>query len=122
MRLTPTRFAAGSWEGVLDAEGAGGDAPSLVATLRGAELPAPELVEESPGTWAVRLRVPPEAIGEGVQTFVISDARSGERLASFSLVAGEALGHDLRAEIDLLRAELDLLKRAFRRHCFETGG
>jgi hypothetical protein len=27
---------------------------------------------------------------------------------------------DLRAEVDLLRAELDMLKRAFRRHCLET--
>jgi hypothetical protein len=26
----------------------------------------------------------------------------------------------LRAEVDLLRAELDMLKRAFRRHCVET--
>jgi hypothetical protein len=29
---------------------------------------------------------------------------------------------DLRAEVDLLRAELDMLKRAFRRHCLETMG
>jgi hypothetical protein len=29
---------------------------------------------------------------------------------------------DLRAEVDLLRAELDMLKRAFRRHCLETAG
>ena len=37
-------------------------------------------------------------------------------------LAGEALAHDIRAEIDLLRAELDMLKRAFRRHCLETMG
>jgi hypothetical protein len=30
------------------------------------------------------------------------------------------LDEDIRAEVDLLRAELDLLKRAFRRHCSET--
>jgi hypothetical protein len=61
------------------------------------------------------VRLPPDAIGEGVQTFVLSDTATSERLASFSLVAGDALAHDLRAEIDLL-------KRAFRRHCAETGG
>jgi len=26
----------------------------------------------------------------------------------------------MRVEMDLLRAELDMLKRAFRRHCLET--
>ena len=36
------------------------------------------------------------------------------------LVAGDALAYDLRTEIALLREELDLLKRAFRRHCLET--
>ena len=30
-------------------------------------------------------------------------------------------GSILAAELALLRAELDLLKRAFRRHCIETG-
>ena len=43
-----------------------------------------------------------------------------EVLGSFTLIAGEALGDDLRAEVSLLRAELDMLKRAFRRHCLET--
>jgi hypothetical protein len=32
------------------------------------------------------------------------------------------LEEDIRAEVSLLRAELDLLKRAFRRHCAETAG
>ena len=56
-----------------------------------------------------------------MQTVVIADAETGEAEATVSLVAGEALAGDLRAEIDLLRAELDMLKRAFRRHCLETG-
>ena len=46
----------------------------------------------------------------------------GEVLASFTLVAGVPLEEDLRAEISLLRAELDLLKKAFRRHVTETAG
>jgi outer membrane protein assembly factor BamA len=36
------------------------------------------------------------------------------------LIAGEALGDDIRVEVELLRDELDMLKRAFRRHCVET--
>ena len=36
------------------------------------------------------------------------------------MITGEPLGDDIRAEVELLRAELDMLKRAFRRHCLET--
>ena len=50
---------------------------------------------------------------------VISDG-GGTKLGHFSIIAGEALGEDLHAEVELLRAELDMLKRAFRRHCLET--
>ena len=37
---------------------------------------------------------------------------------SITLLAGDAMSEDVRAEIDLLRAELDLLKRAFRSESF----
>ena len=37
-----------------------------------------------------------------------------------TIADGEALGDDMRVEIELPRAELDMLKRAFRRHCVET--
>ena len=50
---------------------------------------------------------------------MISDG-GGTKLGHFSIIAGEALGEDLHAEVELLRAELDMLKRAFRRHCLET--
>ena len=41
-------------------------------------------------------------------------------LAQFTLVAGQPLDEDIRAELSLLRAELDLLKRAFQRHVRES--
>ena len=37
-----------------------------------------------------------------------------------AIADGEALGDDMRVEIELPRAEIDMLKRAFRRHCVET--
>jgi hypothetical protein len=64
----------------------------------------------------LRVPVPPDRLDDGVQTFLIRAADSGETLAHLTIVAGAPLEADLRAEIDLLRAELDLLKRAFRRH------
>ena len=59
--------------------------------------------------------VPAELISDGVQTFVVQSG-DGQALISFAILAGEVLAHDLRAEIDLLRAELDMLKSAFRKH------
>ena len=60
--------------------------------------------------------MPPHLFNDGLQTFVVSD-ESGATVTSFSLLAGDALADDLRAEINLLRNELDLLKKAFRQHC-----
>lgn len=119
--LTKTRLIEGVWEGVLTRQGAGNDQPQVEAThleraLRGVEVT--EKPEEN--LWVVRVPVPVELIADGVQTFLIKDVKSGETLDSFSLLAGEALSHDIRAEMNLLREELDMLKRAFRRHCLET--
>lgn len=44
----------------------------------------------------------------------------GTQLGHFTLITGVALGDDIRVEMELLRAELDMLKRAIRRHCVET--
>ena len=115
-RLVPLRLAGGVWEGVWE----GPAAPRLRATHEGREV-AGLTVAEADGAWVVRLPLPAGIIADGVQTVVIADAETGEAEATVSLVAGEALAGDLRAEIDLLRAELDMLKRAFRRHCLETG-
>lgn len=119
--LIKTRIRAGIWEGVLS--GAEGTPAIEVLHL---ERPVPGTtvtpVPERAGEWLVRVPVPAELLSEGVQTFLIRDARSGETLQHFTIITGVAMEDDLRAEVDLLRAELDMLKRAFRRHCLETAG
>ncbi len=119
--LTQTRIRGGVWEGVLAGDS---EAPSLEVVLLEAVLPGLTVVPvpERPGDWLVRAAIPAEALSEGVQTFVIRDKATGERLAHFTIITGVAMEDDLRAEVDLLRAELDMLKRAFRRHCVETMG
>lgn len=114
--LTRLRLLGGVWEGRLED---GGDTPNLRLRHRDEVVGTPEIVESETGGWIVRFRLPVERIDEGVQTFVIEDVASGETLASETIFAGPEAGHDLRAEVDLLRAELDMLKRAFRRHCAE---
>lgn len=119
--LTQTRILEGVWEGILSGMHA---TPALAVRLNGADVAGITVtaVPDRPGDWAVRLPIPPSALSEGVQTFLILDRATGEKLANFSIITGVAMEDDLRAEVDLLRAELDLLKRAFRRHCLETGG
>lgn len=117
MTLTKTRLADGIWEGVLTGDGP--DIPGIVASHPECSIGEVEIVETE-GGHLVRVPIPAEIIADGVQTILLSDAESGARLASFSILAGDVLAEDIRAEIDLLRAELDMLKRAFRRHCSET--
>ena len=120
-KLTRTRIRAGVWEGVLS----GTDSPpALEVLLLEAALPGVSVaaIADRPGNWAVRVPIPAEALSEGVQTFLIRDKTSGEHLAHFTIITGVAMEDDMRAEVDLLRAELDMLKRAFRRHCLETMG
>jgi hypothetical protein len=120
-RLTKTRIRAGIWEGVLSA----GDSPPKLEVLL-LEQPLSGVtvdpVAGRSGEWAVRVPIPAEVLSEGVQTFLIREAGTTETLAHFTIITGVAMEDDMRAEVDLLRQELDMLKRAFRRHCLETMG
>ena len=121
LKLTKTRLFEGVWEGVLCDPAKAPDAPAVEVThlqqpVQGVAVIALDL----PGEWVLRVPIPPETIADGVQTYVIRALGSGQVLDSFTLMAGDALSYDIRAEIGLLREELDLLKRAFRRHCLDT--
>ncbi len=118
LTLTRTRLESGIWHGVLTGAA---QSPRLSVTHLNRELPGIRVIEaKEEGMWLVEVPIPSEIIADGVQTLVISDEASGAKLERITLIAGDALDHDLRAEVDLLRAELDMLKRAFRRHCVET--
>lgn len=120
LTLTKIRFRNGVWEGNLSGP-AGGGRPDVRVTLMDQPLDTVTLVETGhPGSWTLSVKVPQEAIADGVQTFLIRDGVDDSKLGHFTLIAGETTDDDLRAEVELLRAELDMLKRAFRRHCLET--
>lgn len=119
--LIKTRIRAGVWEGILTGAST---LPVLEVVLMDAVLPGVSVtaMADRPGEWAVQVPVPADVLTEGVQTFLIRDKASGEKLTHFTIITGVAMEDDLRAEVDLLRAELDMLKRAFRRHCLESMG
>ena len=119
--LTHTRIMQGIWEGILTRKNGSSDVPEVRVTLFERVIEGVEIKEETEAQqWLLRVPIPADVISGGVQTFLIDDAKDGDRLGHFCLIAGEALGDDIRAEVDLLRAELDMMKRAFRRHCLET--
>lgn len=123
MTLTRMRLAEGVWEGLLSARDLE-VAPRLRLRHRDELVGEPETVTAEgysgePRRWLVRFQLPVERLSDGVQTFVIEDATTGDALAHETVFAGEMVEDDIRAEVSLLRAELDLLKRAFRRHCSE---
>lgn len=119
--LTKTRLSQGIWEGALTRESKDGPSPDIRVTYLDETVAGVDIKEDlANGLWAVRIPIPSNAIADGVQTLLIRDNATDDALGNITLIAGEALADDIRAEVDLLRAELDMLKRAFRRHCLET--
>jgi hypothetical protein len=117
LSVTRTRFADGVWEG--EVQGAGPDRPAVEVLHEGRAVPDVQLTADEAGRWYLRVPVPPAAVGDGVHTLLIRAAETGETLESVTLSGGETLEEELRAEVARLRAELDLLKRAVRRHARE---
>lgn len=121
LTLTKTRLFEGVWEGVLTRQSGGKDAPQVDVTHLQTPLEGVEVIEKSEeNLWVLRVPIPADVIADGVQTFLIADRATGEKIGDFALMSGDALSYDIRAEVTLLREELDMLKRAFRRHCLET--
>ena len=123
LTLTATRVFQGVWEGVITrTSGTDIGAPKISVTHLGTALDDVTVTADPAqvNQWQVRVTIPAAALCDGVQTFLIRDAAVDVALGSFSIAMGDVLDTDIRGEVDLLRAELDMLKRAFRRHCVET--
>ena len=117
--LTKTKMKQGVWEGIIT--GSGERQPNITVTHQETQVSGVSLAQnEHSGHWLLSIPIPAEAISDGVQTILVNDQDNDEQIGHITLMAGEVLGDDIRAEMDLLRAELDMLKRAFRRHCVES--
>lgn len=118
MQLINGQITAGVWQG--DLLGAADSPPALQITHLGNPLPDVSVThDKANGVWRITVPIPPALISDGVQTFVVSD-EGGTALGTFAIICGDPLSNDLRAEISLLRSELELLQKAFRHHCSET--
>lgn len=109
--LTKTRLSDGHWQGIL--HGGADTPPDLVAEHLGQPVGRITLTPQG-NDWLVDLALPATLIADGAQCVILRRADSMAQLAVVTFIAGEDLAHDLRAEVAMLRAELDLLKRALR--------
>ena len=120
-------FKGGVWQGLLQAP----QPPRCVILTHLGETVAPaRLTDEGDRGWRVAVAIPPERLAEGVHSFVLlADEGEGAgpplpgaiRLATLPLMAGGVLDQDLLAEINLLKTEIELLKREFRRIALNPG-
>lgn len=113
--LVKLDYRSGLWRGRLSGPSSGGKMSGIVVQSGDMTVDGVEIRPDGPGGWLVSVPVPAGLLGDGVATFVLLDKAGGTGLASFAIATGELAEDDLRAEVALLRAELDMMKRHFRR-------
>ncbi len=118
MELTRVALKAGQYEGQLSI----GSGPVPVIELVHLErVIGHATVSEHDGKHMVCAEMPASVLSDGVQVVTLRSAADGAVLDRICFLMGSGLDDDFRGELALLREELELLKRAFRRHCVETG-
>jgi hypothetical protein len=121
MTLIDRRLTGATWQARIVGH-TGRGTPRIEVLHQGRQVPEVTVMaaEDAPGEWDVVVPLPAIGLSEGIQLLLVNDESGETRLAELALIGGELPPEDLRAEVALLRAELDMLKRAFRRHCIET--
>lgn len=113
--------AGGIWSGLLEAA----VPPARLCVLHEGEAVAEAaLTGPGGGPWQVRAELPGGVICDGIHSLLLVAGQGGAGdapgmgarvLGRLDLRAGRPLAGDLLAEIAQLRAEMDMLKREFRR-------
>lgn len=125
LHLINAKLKAGVWRAVVLSEVKLDHPPSLAVMYDG-NIQSGVVLEVAPDgggqQWLLTFAVPAECLSDGTQLFIVSDTVRDEAVGQFTIQCGPAIEAELAADVELLRAELDLLKRAFRRHCTNTAG
>ena len=109
--LTHSELRNGIWSGRLEGIS---ETPDVIATYQGVEIADVSVKPIADNIWGLDFPLPLEMPSDGVHSCIISWT-TGEKIGDFTVIAGEVLAGDLRAEIEQLRAELNLLKTVVRR-------
>lgn len=116
--LHRTEVSGGTYRGLLTCEDTEQTAPALSLDLGGQTL-GQMIVTQVDGGWQVEGALGLAPLTDGTQTVFVRLA-DGTALDSLTVVTGLSAPEDLRAELSVLRAELEILKVAFRRHVSES--
>lgn len=112
---------AGCWNGMLKAS----QRPARVTVRHHAQIVAEaDISPAGSDRWTIRAPLPASLLSDGIHSLLlVADDEAGQpdrELGRLALLAGSVLADDLMVEVQHLRAELELLKREFRR--FAAGG
>ena len=77
LTLTPTRFCQGVWHGIL--EHAGTDEPQVAVTHLSSKIPDVQVTKVD-NQWSIKVPIPIETIGDGVQVFIITDENNDKKI------------------------------------------
>lgn len=114
--VTASALERGVWTLRLE----GGSTPPKIEVSH-AHRAVPGVRTETDGSaMTVTAELPREVLSDGLQSIHAVDKASGTTLASLHVAAGRMVSRDMTAELSLLRGELELLKKAFRRHLSES--
>lgn len=108
--LVESRVEAGVWTAIVD-----GDAGGLAVVHEGQVLDGLSAEPCGEGQTRLCLPLPVELIGGRPRALTLQRSGASEPVAHIILFAGLPDAGDLAAEVALLRAELDMLRAAFRR-------
>ncbi|MCZ0960459.1 hypothetical protein [Paracoccus benzoatiresistens] len=116
MKFESHGVSAGCWHGALQAD----SPPARLSVVhRGQVVAEAALRDAGPGIWSVAADLPAMVIDGGVHSLLLvagdPESPASQVLGNLVLIAGAVASGDLLAEVAQLRAELDLLKREFRR-------
>ncbi len=102
----------GVWTVILDIPG--NTLPDLEVIHDGKPLPGMTISIADPvkGGWRLSVPIPAETLGDGMQIYLVRDLVSGRVIGQIPILSGDVLTGSLSAEVELLRAELEVLKRA----------
>ncbi len=109
-----TGLTDGVWTAVLRGVSKARKAPAIQAMMGGSVLDGLD-VTPRPGeanAWDLRLMLPATVLNDGMTCILFR--LDGQTVADLVLMAGTPIADDLRAELALMRAELDLLKKVMR--------
>lgn len=115
LTLTRTSLKAGRYQAVLTSPATPPviEAVHLEKVIGTAEVSADA---DRPGHYRIGFDIPGIVMSDGVQVVALRSAADGTVLDRVTILSGAPLDEDIRAEVALLREELEMLKAAFRRH------